>query len=317
MSMNDTNPAFGIYAKLMAMTLIWGGNFIVGSSLMQELAPFSAAFLRFAIASIALALLTWRIEGRWPRLNPWQLLQVIVLGFVGIFAYNTCFFLALQNVPASRAALVITTNPTAIAVGAAFFFGERLSVWRIAGICLAVSGAVVVLSEGNPIALLARGISWGDGYLLACIVTWTIFTLLGRAATQHLSPLVATTYGCLAGTPMFLIPALREGLLQNALTYSAASYLGLAYFGLLGTVLAFWWYYQGVRAIGAARTAVFINFIPVVAVTLAVLLLEEPLTPALLVGGALTIVGIFLTNRTPSPRANSIRSKRHSKNDYP
>ncbi|MEO0948844.1 MAG: EamA family transporter, partial [Cyanobacteria bacterium J06641_5] len=57
---------------------------------------------------------------------------------------------------------------------------------------------------------------------------------------------------------------------------------------------------QGVRAIGAARTAVFINFIPVVAVTLAVFFLEEPLTPALLVGGALAVGGIFLTNRPQS-----------------
>ncbi|MEO0946758.1 MAG: DMT family transporter, partial [Cyanobacteria bacterium J06641_5] len=266
--MNDTTPLYGIYAKLLAMTLIWGGNFIVGSSLMRDLVPFSAAFLRFAIASGALVLLTWRLEGGLPRLRPRQLAQVVALGAIGIFAYNACFFLALQNVPASRAALVITTNPTAIALGAALWFGERLSAGRIAGILLAVIGAVTVLSEGNPAALLSKGMSWGDGYLLACILTWTIFTLLGRIVTQHLSPLVATTYGCLAGTPMFLVPALREGLLRDMATYSIANWLQLAYVGLLGTVLAFWWYYQGVRAIGAARTAVFINFIPVVAVTL-------------------------------------------------
>lgn len=287
-----------IYLKLTAMTLIWGGNFVIGRSLMQDLAPMSAAFCRFAIASVALVLLTWRLEGRWPSLSRLQALQILALGAIGIFLYNACFFIGLQSVPASRAALIVTTNPTAIAIGAALCFGERLSAIRIAGIALAAAGAATILSEGNWPALLARGLSRGDGYLLACIVTWTIFTLLGRVVTRELSPLVATTYACLAGTPMFLGPALGEGLLQGVRAYSLANWLGLAYFGLLGTVLAFWWYYQGVRAIGAARAAVFINLVPIVAVALAALLLGEPLTPALLVGGSLTVAGIFLTNRS-------------------
>ncbi len=289
-----------VYLKLMAMTLIWGGNFAVSRALMQDLDPFSAAFCRFALASVALVFLTDRIEGRWPTLSPKQMLQVLALGAIGIFAYNACFFIGLQTVPASRAALIVTTNPTAIALGAALFFGERLTIARVAGIVLAVTGAIVVLSEGNPLGLLQQGMNRGDGYLVGCIITWTVFTLLGRAATRHLSPLVATTYGCLVGTPLFLGPALQEGLLQNLRTYSASSWLGLLYVGWLGTVVAFWWYYQGVSAIGASRAAVFINFIPIVAVTLGVLLLGEPLTGSLLVGGSLTVGGIFLTNRAAS-----------------
>ena len=71
----------------------------------------------------------------------------------------------------------------------------------------------------------------------------------------------------------------------------------IVYLGAFGTVIAFIWYYQAVQAIGPARTAVFNNLVPVFAVTFGVLLLGEQLLSSMLVGGAMVIVGVMLTNR--------------------
>ena len=66
---------------------------------------------------------------------------------------------------------------------------------------------------------------------------------------------------------------------------------------MFGTAIAFVWFYDGVKALGPARTAVFINLVPVAAVTLGVLLLGEPLELSMLTGGALVILGVFIINR--------------------
>jgi drug/metabolite transporter (DMT)-like permease len=73
--------------------------------------------------------------------------------------------------------------------------------------------------------------------------------------------------------------------------------MSLVFLGVFGTAIAFVWFYEGVQAIGPARTAVFINLVPVAAVTLGVLLLGEPLELSMLTGGALVILGVFIINR--------------------
>jgi drug/metabolite transporter (DMT)-like permease len=78
---------------------------------------------------------------------------------------------------------------------------------------------------------------------------------------------------------------------------SFQGWVALGFLGLFGTVIAFVWFYEGVKALGPPRTAVFINLVPVAAVTLGVLLLGEPLELSMLTGGALVILGVFIINR--------------------
>ncbi|MBD1867616.1 DMT family transporter [Cyanobacteria bacterium FACHB-471] len=296
-STDNSTPPTLIFIKLAAMTVIWGATFIVGRVLMQSVAPFTAAFWRYAIATLCLLLLTIKQEGRLPPLRSQQVLPLVILGLSGIFAYNAFFFLGLQTTDASRAALIVTTNPTVIALSAALLLKDKLTPFKLIGIFLALTGAAIAISQGNPLAILAQRIGSGDWFLLGCVITWTIYTLMGKQVMKTLSPFAATTYACLIGTPIFFIPALREGLLQSWQTFSVSVWLGILYLALLGTVAAFCWYYEGVKLIGAAKAAVFINLVPVISVILAALLLNEPLTPTLILGGLCVVLGVSLTNR--------------------
>jgi drug/metabolite transporter (DMT)-like permease len=73
--------------------------------------------------------------------------------------------------------------------------------------------------------------------------------------------------------------------------------LALFYLGFFGTVLGFVWYYQGIQHIGAIKASVFINFVPISAIVLSFFILREPLTGSLLLGTAMVLVGVYLTNR--------------------
>ncbi|MEJ2102111.1 MAG: DMT family transporter, partial [Desulfobacterales bacterium] len=92
-----------IYLKLLLTAIFWGGTFVAGRSLAQNVGPFSAAFFRFAIASVFLVFLTWKIEGKLSALKKSQILPVLLLGITGVFCYNLFIFKGLKLIEAGRA----------------------------------------------------------------------------------------------------------------------------------------------------------------------------------------------------------------------
>ena len=146
--------------------------------------------------------------------------------------------------------------------------------------------------------VLAQGVGVGDLYLLGCVFSWTVYTLVGKQVMTVMSPLAATTYASLVGTPIFLIAALKEGMLQNLQSFSFSNWLSIFYLASLGSIVAFLFYYEGLKAIGAAKTAIFITLVPVLTAIFAAVLFNEPLPPTLVLGGVLVVVGVSLTNRS-------------------
>jgi len=283
--------------KLFVTAVIWGGTFIAGRLLSREIAPFSGAFLRFVAASIfLLALLLWK-EKRLPRISRSLLLPLLGLGATGVFAYNVFFLIGLKTVPAGRAALIIAGNPVAITLMARLLFKEALSPVKFLGVALCLTGAAVVIGHGNPLALLTGAVGMGELAIVGCVLSWTAYTILGKFVMGKLSPLQAVTLSCLIGMALLLPPALAEGLPEQLARVTVTGWSSVAFLGVLGTGLGFVWFYQGVQAIGPSRAAVFINFVPVSAAVLGVVLLGESMDASLLAGGALVLGGVALTNR--------------------
>jgi drug/metabolite transporter (DMT)-like permease len=285
-----------IYVKLLLTAIFWGGTFVAGRSLAQNVGPFSAAFLRFAIASVFLVCLTWKIEGKLPVLKRNQILPVFILGMAGVFCYNLFFFKGLKLIEASRAAVIIANNPIFIALFSAVFFKEKLNAVKTTGIMISVSGAIVAISGGNPGEVLQGNLGWGEFYIFLCVASWVVFSLLGKAVMSGLSPLASVTYSSIAGTILLLLPAFREGL-TNCIYYSMSDWWNIFYLGFFGTVLGFVWFYEGINQIGPTKAGLFINFVPISAILLAFLILGESLTISLLIGTVLVTTGVYLTNR--------------------
>ncbi|MEW6486632.1 MAG: DMT family transporter [Thermodesulfobacteriota bacterium] len=286
-----------LYLKLVLTAVFWGGTFVAGRVVSQELAPFSAALLRFLVAGVVLVPFLWASGRGLPRLTRRQALSVCLLGLTGVFAYNAFFFAGLKTVPASRASLIIANNPAFIALFSSLLLGERLRTVQVAGIALSVAGAVAVISRGDPVALLAGGLHGGELYILGCVASWVAYSLVGKVALVDLPPLAAVTYACLIGAGFLAVPAALEGVHRAALHLSPGAWAGLLYLGGLGTAAGFIWYYQGIQAVGPSRAGVFINFVPVSGVLLACLILGETLDASLWVGGTLVAGGVILANR--------------------
>jgi len=157
-------------------------------------------------------------------------------------------------------------------------------------------GAIIVISEGNLNIIFQGNIGKGELFILGSVISWVAFTLIRKVALKEFAPITITTYACLIGILILTIPAVLEGELQNFLQYNFAVWFSIFVMGFLGTVLAFIWFYEGVKKIGPSRAAVFNNLAPAFTTLMAVFILRENITLFLVIGATLTIIGIYLSN---------------------
>ena len=284
-----------LYLKLVLMAVFWSGVFPAVNIVVQTMGVFTSVFIRFACAAVILLAVLLARDRRFPRLTPRESVLVVGLGLLGITVYNALFTAGLAMVEASRAALIVPTNPAFTALFAALVLGERLGKARAVGIGLCVAGALWVLCRGDPTNFARLDFGPGELLLVGCVFMWSAYTLLGRVALSTLSPLALTALVMAAGAIPLAVPAALEDVPLRQASWQA--WAALAYLVAFGTVTPFLWFYEGVKALGAARASQFINLVPPIALAESVLILGEPLTSALLVGAALVVAGLYLTNR--------------------
>lgn len=295
-------PALGsaLGLKLVMVALFWGGTFIAGRVLAQALPLVVAAFGRFLVAAILLIWAAFHIEGALPRPTRSQLLATAAMGLTGIFLYNVCFFGALARLPAGRTALFVSLTPAITALLASMFFRERLGLKRWIGIGVALLGALIVITRGDlagAVEDIGQSIGLGEMLMLLAVLNWAAYTLISRRVTESMSPIAATTYATLWGLAFLSLGAMGELGSVRWLALGWEAWSSILYLGAIGTVVAFIWYHQGIRAVGPSRTAVFTNLVPAFGVLLSAGLLGEAVLASMLVGGVVSVVGVSLTNR--------------------
>jgi len=276
---------------------MWGGTWIAGRVVAQELtAPLAVPAFRFLLAGLVLAGVALASEGRIPRPQTGSEWGIVTgLAVTGIFIYALCFFYGLKYITAGRGALVVALNPVLIALAAWFFGQERMTPRKLAGVVIAMTGCLTVVGNGDPLALLQGAVGTGEWLILGCALCWTAYTFIGRGATKTLSPLAATLWASLLGALLLGITALVQGGNELA-EWSWRVWASVLFLAIGGTALAFTWFADGVKQLGAARASIFINLVPVFAVLQAAVLLNERLGLAVLTGGLLVIAGVWLTS---------------------
>jgi drug/metabolite transporter (DMT)-like permease len=289
---------WSLYLRLTCVPVLWGGTFIAGRVISAHLPPATAGFVRFVFATLALLAALHFTEGlrAISRITRRQLLGTMALGATGIFIYNLLFFTALSVLPAGRTSLIIALNPVVTLLIAAALLGDRLSATRWLGVALALLGVWVVVTRGD-LSQIAQSLGKGELAMFGAVCAWAVYTLLGRKLLQGLSPVLATLWAAIWGTLFLGLLALRDIPHVHAASFTPEVWAGLVFLGVFGTAVAFVWYYDGLRRLGAARTVVFNNLVPVFGVLLGWLILGEPLSASLLAGGGLAIFGVFLVNR--------------------
>ncbi len=281
-----------LYFRLALVTLFWSGTVIAMRIGGQTFGPFWGATLRYALASAAFLPLVFG-KGKHPfQMTRRQWMHVFFLGLTGVFLYNYFVFRGLRTVQANHAALIMAMNPILVMLVSSRLHGDRITRRRLAGALISLTGVAVVISRGDPSKLL-MGFEQGDVFIVLGTLSWMLYTIIGRNALQTLSPLQASFWASVIGLVMLSLMAIREPWPSHIPMSAVWSIL---YLGLIGTVLGFVWFYEGVQKLGATRASLFNNLIPVNTMILSVIILGEEVSGYVFIGAALVMTGVLLVN---------------------
>lgn len=284
-----------MYAQLMITSLLWASAFVVGRYVAPLSGPIALAFFRFCIASVVLCIWLKLSHQKiiWPNSKKMCLI-VLGLGATGACLYNISFFTALHDIPAGRAALIIGLNPIIIMLITSFMMRSIPSNKDFLGIILSFLGVSLALTQGwenfNGYVL-----NQGDAWMLLAGGAWCSYTLLIRIANRYFSGVMITAYTVWTGTLLLFPAAYLEGKLASSFFAGWSVWLGALHLGAFATVLAFIWYSQGIKQIGASRAIIFMNLIPIFTLLSDVVLFSIRLHWSLMIGALAVISGVTLT----------------------
>lgn len=246
--------------------------------------------LRFAIASLVLVPLALARKTRFPAGR--TLAALILLGGLGYVAHSLCFFMALEHIPASLAALLMYLYPALVAFGGAAFFGQRLGRGRLAALALALAGmALAIDPEGG-------GRPLGKALALACAAIYAAYILVSSRVARGVDPLASSAVIIASAAVVYGFVAAVQG---SPLPATPAGWTAVLAIALICTALAIAAFFAALERIGPTSAAIGSTLEPAVTVALGAVFLGERLSPLQLVGGALIVAAvIWLATRRPA-----------------
>lgn len=281
-------------------TLLWSGNFIIARKVSHAISPISLAFFRWTCASLVLLPFAYKqVIAEWSPLKAnWRILTWIAL--TGIALFNTFVYVAGHNTTAINMALIGTTSSPIFATAmAVIFLKERLSFYRIIGMIICILGIVLLISKGSCEILFSFKFSSGDTWILAGAFAFAVYNILVRKKPVNISALsfllIIFVLGSLMLFPFFIIEQLT---IKTSTDWSPALLGSILYLGIGTSVLAFWCWNLAISKLGAGRTVLFGNLIPIFSTLEAILILGETVTPIHFYSGILVISGLVIANIT-------------------
>ncbi|MCR6629726.1 MAG: DMT family transporter [Magnetospirillum sp.] len=270
---------------LVFAIVLWGANFNLSQPALAELHPLVAAAGRFAIAAAFMLVLALVRGERVPLLRHAR--SYVPLALVGIAGFNVFFFYGLQTTSPVNGALIQATNPLVTALLAALFLGEKPSLRQMMAFPVALLGVAVVLLGGGASLTLAPG----DTLIMAANLCWAAYTVMARRWMPQASGIANTTALMVVGALTLSAAAwVADAPVAVPSGHAAGAVLAM---GLCGTVLSYLFYNAALVRLGAGRTALFLNLVPIVAMVIAAATGTPP-TLLQLAGGLVTIGAVTL-----------------------
>lgn len=295
--MNSQNK-YSAYLGLLVTFVLWGSLYVASQVVLQELPPFTVAFLRFVLAWLFLTILTRLQKSDAARPNPDASCRKYIW-FLGFFGYTISVGIQLLGTKlagATTASLINSLNPVTISLMAAFFLKEALTPRKGIGILLTVAGAYLIIGTNSSINLT------GAGFSLLAVLGWSLVSVLTRKALAAYHPLYVTRraigVAALCNLPICLI----ELYLTDARpSLSLPLILCLLYMGICGTGIPYILWNKSLAALPAGVCSAFYPIQPLTSALLGILLFRERLTPVFAAGTFCIFCGILLCLVTVTP----------------
>lgn len=286
---------YSAHVALVVVAVLWAGAFSAIKALLDHgTAAGDIALLRYLVAAPGFALLLWR-SGGLPGLTRRDAVRLAAVGVLVVVGYHVSLNVGTRFTTSGTAALVVALAPALTLVLATALGLERATVRRVAGLAVAFAGVAVVVLLGAG-GELSFANAKGPLIVLAAPVSFALYNVLLQPLLGRYSLLALTAASSLVGT-VGLLPLVRPSTVDAVGGISAGDAALVLYLGLACTLLGYVAWNIGLRGLGSTSAVMYAYGIPVLAVAFGAVLLAEPVTLWLAVGGALVLAGVAAAQR--------------------
>lgn len=286
-----THPTgMALAAPVALLVLAWASTFAAIKVGLDYCPPLVFAGLRSLLGGVVMTLVAWRsgfairLRSAWPT--------YVVLAVFNVVLFFGLQTLSLQYLPTGMAAVLIYMQPVLVGLLAWPLLGERLSVAKLSGLLLGLAGVATVSASSLRVDVPVQGVVLA----LMSAAGWALGTIyLKRRQHAVAYPWAVAVQFLIGGTVLSGFGVIVED--AGAISWEPMLWFAVGYAGLVGSALAWALWFWLVRTGEASRAAAYIFLVPLTAIAIGAVLLDEPVTPLLAVGAVLVVAGIYLVNR--------------------
>lgn len=281
------------YAYPLLAIFIWAGNTVITKMSAGAIFPAEIGFYRWLLAGLLFTPFMLKpVIAHWSAIAP-NLGKVFILGVLGMAIYQSLAYFAASMTTATNMGIILSLMPLMSLAMAIACLGQRLTAGALAGAVLSLLGVLVVVSSGSLAVLMEHGVNLGDGLMLIATLAYALYSTLLKKWQLRLPPLVLLYLQVLVAVvvlfPLFAASPKIGPTPQNIPL--------VLYACLLASMVAPLAWMQAVVRLGPSRTTLFFNLLPLITALIAAVVLREQLAMYHLVGGALTLGGVIVSER--------------------
>ncbi len=279
------------YLNLTLAMIIVGSSVVAGKIMVNELPVFLSSGLRFLLATAVMLPILYFREGGLPRLSRKSWLILTFQALCGSFLFTVFLLYGLKQTSPASAGIITSTTPMFMGIIGWLFFKEKCSAGTIFGISLSLAGVVILGSAEQGVQ--AKNSITGFMLILGAVMAESVFLVLRKWVAEPLSPMAATTIICLLGLLWFLPCSAYEITQVDLSAVSMRIWQAVTYYGLVVTVLAYLFWFAGIMHVPASTAGSFTGIMPVSAICLSTLILNEQLQWFHFAGCCFVLAGII------------------------
>lgn len=277
---------------LTGAMMLWGLNIPAIKILAVAFDPVMLAALRMLCACGVFAIIALHRNGQLPRIGRRHWVPLFLCSVLMVYGNQIFFTGGIKLTTATNTALIVALGPLASSLLAALVFRERLSAARIAGIALGLIGVGAVVLHRPGAGVGQAGI--GDAMVGASVLSFAIGGVMVQRLARGLDA-IAISWGIYTiGTGLLILHAAFSGIDTRIFSAGAGPWSLLLFSGIAATAIGNLIWNRSIGILGISRTALYLNWVPLFAITFAVLFLGEPMSWWLVLGFACVVCGTWL-----------------------
>ncbi len=283
--------AFPVLFALLGQLLLASGTYLVAKFALEEIPVIDLATARFVLSALFLLLLTI-ISKNMRRIEKSDYKGLFLLGLICIPVNQGLFLWGLSYTTPTHGALLYSTLPIFVFLFAHFYLKEEFRWQKVFGMALAFAGVLYIMLE-KGLEFETRYL-FGDFLILLAVITWALYTILGKPYLNKYGPPFLTFAAVSIGTIVFLPFGIIPATQFDWGSVSTKALLSLAYIAFLTSGIAYILWYYALSKMEASRLAVVNNFQPVITALLSFAFYGERFSLGFVIAGVVILIGVLL-----------------------